>query len=397
MTARPDPGAAPFATKGLELSGNPQGLTPPGTSVNPNRDLWWTVALEAALFFSIPAWQYTDREWPPNHPAQFALALFIGATAALLLCHVLPARCGAALSDAADTRLGRLLRWPIGIWLCVGAAAWLGHLLATMARFLSVDLATTDPNQLASRSIAAGVGILCVTAAVARTWQRALTALALGAGVSMLLASVWVLAPGTDIRNDHLITEAGLGDPLAVAKGMLIAASPAIILALRIGKMPLSLRQIWLSGLAGIWLPAITSVTLMSFAKIWGARFFWRPSGPIEYYNAFVWMLDQTRFSYKGIWPLSLALLAPCLIYAIWLSDLTRHWPWGWRKLLALLALAAAAWATMQEAVWTIVGQPWLWSILAVGVTAATAQLFLHPRRASPQQHRPTIPNPTEM
>src|SRR5438552_13769147 len=87
-------------------------------------DLRWTVALEAALFFSIPSWALTaDGAWPGNSPYQFVLAVFIGASTALVLCHVALAICAATISALFQNRVGRILRWPVGVWFCVGAAA----------------------------------------------------------------------------------------------------------------------------------------------------------------------------------------------------------------------------------------------------------------------------------
>jgi hypothetical protein len=53
-------------------------------------ELWWTVALEAALFFSVPSWLLTvEPAWPADNPARFALSVFVGASAAFLVCHVI--------------------------------------------------------------------------------------------------------------------------------------------------------------------------------------------------------------------------------------------------------------------------------------------------------------------
>ena len=254
-----------------------------------------------------------------------------------------------------------------------------------------------NPDQLAPRAIAAGLGLICVMAALMPPWQRPLTAIALGVGVSLVGASFWVQLPGMHSRSQSMVTEALLGDPVPVAKGILLAAAPAVILAVRIGRMDLGPRQIWLTGLAGIWLPAILSVTLMSFAKIWGVRFFWRPSLPIEFQYAFWWMVEPTGRSARGIWPLSLTLLAPCLICAIWINDVSRNWPWNWRKLLALVALAAVAWSLMDGPAWPNSPQKWLWSVVAVSVIAALARLMLPGRRVSTELPHPTTPYPPEI
>jgi hypothetical protein len=55
-------------------------------------EIRWTVALEAALFFSIPCWVLTvDPAWPGDGPWRFALSLLIGASGAVVLCHLIPA------------------------------------------------------------------------------------------------------------------------------------------------------------------------------------------------------------------------------------------------------------------------------------------------------------------
>ena len=57
-----------------------------------SREMWWTVALEATLFFSLPAWTFSaNRAWPANHPFVFALAVLAGASVATALCHIAPA------------------------------------------------------------------------------------------------------------------------------------------------------------------------------------------------------------------------------------------------------------------------------------------------------------------
>ena len=54
--------------------------------------VWWNVALEATLFFSLPTWLWTvDPAWPTNNPIRFAVILAVGALGAMILCHVAPA------------------------------------------------------------------------------------------------------------------------------------------------------------------------------------------------------------------------------------------------------------------------------------------------------------------
>lgn len=56
------------------------------------RDLWWLVALQAALCFSLPCWELSAA-WaaPTRWPLGFAAAMAALAAIAVLACHVGPA------------------------------------------------------------------------------------------------------------------------------------------------------------------------------------------------------------------------------------------------------------------------------------------------------------------
>src|ERR1035441_7971618 len=93
-----------------------------------DRDLRWTVTMEAALFFSVPSWALMDWGWPSDQPFQFMLAVLTGASMALLLCHVMPAIGMPAILKFSKNWVGRIFIWPIGAWFCLGAAASLGQI-----------------------------------------------------------------------------------------------------------------------------------------------------------------------------------------------------------------------------------------------------------------------------
>lgn len=83
-------------------------------------ELYWIVATQAALAFSVPTWALTvDPAWPSY---SFPAAVLLGATTALIVCHVLPAMCAPTLPLLLESRVGRVLRWPIAAALGLGAA-----------------------------------------------------------------------------------------------------------------------------------------------------------------------------------------------------------------------------------------------------------------------------------
>jgi hypothetical protein len=90
-------------------------------------ELRWTVALEAALFFSLPCSIMTvDPAWPADDPWQFARFVLVGASVAALLCHLI----AAVIWDSASRS------W---LWSIVIASAALGalHLLIRVRQALS--------------------------------------------------------------------------------------------------------------------------------------------------------------------------------------------------------------------------------------------------------------------
>lgn len=237
------------------------------------------------------------------------------------------------------------------------------------------------PGKSVWNGIALVIALMCVLVSLAIAWrrrgQRLVTVLSLAVGVSLAFAALSFQASGLRTRNPQMISEEDLDAPFSVAEGMLISAAPSTILALRIGRMGVSSRKIWWSGFGGVWLPLLTSVGLVSVAKMEGTRLYWKPSLPIEFTYAFVWLLRMTDNLAVFLWPLSLTVVGPCLICAIWIRDLTGNWSWGWQKLLALTSLAAAAYVLTSPFLWALYYPYWLWSIVISSVLLAVARLLL--------------------
>ncbi|MFN7933536.1 MAG: hypothetical protein U0R19_09425 [Bryobacteraceae bacterium] len=103
-------------------------------------------------------------------------------------------------------------------------------------------------------------------------------------GVSAILDAASCIAHAAALRFTipQLVSEALLDDNLSVLLGMISGSDPAAIFALQFGKQTSSRAAILWTGIFGMWLPMILSVSLMSFAKVFGARIYWRPSLPID-------------------------------------------------------------------------------------------------------------------
>ena len=286
--------------------------------------LFRLVPPEAAFALLVPSWALTvNGAWPSNGPFQFALVLFIGASTALVLCHVVPATCASTVRALFRNRVGRILRWPAGAWFCLGAATSLGqlaHLSGSM--FALWRNAPYLEEQWWWIAIGIAATPACLLAAVVLAWQRVgrqwpVIALLLITGLCLAVTALGAHLRGLRTRNPQLISEEGLDDLFGTAKGMLIAAAPASILAVRIDKIGLSRKRIWWTGICGVWVPLVASVALVSLAKMAGARLYWKPSLPIEFTYAFTWPFLMTDKVAALLWSLALTVSGPCLICAL--------------------------------------------------------------------------------
>lgn len=102
--------------------------------------------------------------------------------------------------------------------------------------------------------------------------------LVLGAGV--LFWAVWSTRQGWTHINPYYSGPADRLDERHLIQGILLSAAPVLVIAWRTGRIASGPREIWLSGLAGVWLPIVTAVSLASVANSAGWALHWIPSLP---------------------------------------------------------------------------------------------------------------------
>jgi hypothetical protein len=241
-------------------------------------------------------------------------------------------------------------------------------------------------NQPVWRWVSTAFAVICVLASLAiagnRRWQRPVIAVCVSVGVCLSLAALFAQSSGLQTANPQMASEIGLNAPFSIVEGMLISAAPAAILALRIGRMGLSRRRVMWAGLWGVWFPLLASVALVSLAKMCGARLYWKPSLPIGFTYAFVWLLQVTDRLAAFLCSLAVTILGPCVVCAVWVLDLTRDWVWRWPKFLVLAAIAITAYAITSSFVWALYYRYWLWSIVGACTLLGLARLMLWTTRA---------------
>ena len=260
-----------------------------------SREMWWTVALEATLFFSLPGWAFSaNRAWPANCPIVFTLAVLAGASLATALCHFAPALWARKHN----------LPWPVAFCLAAGAASSFAWTILINPRGLT--------------------SLILVLVMLAIAWNsrscRIATLFCLVFGVTLLVVLFLRQSTGLWIHNPHLSSEENMGNNTSVFVGMLAAAAPAAILAMRIGRTAPSARHIWWSAAAGIWVPSVAAMTIASLAMMGGTRLHWVPSLLSGYSWAFVPISGITRFL-----P-TVATIGTILVYATCIKEVTRTW-----------------------------------------------------------------------
>ncbi len=352
------------------------------TSLDSGHELRWIVAMDAALFFSAPCWLLAvNRAWPADGPYQFILALLVGASTAVVLCHITPAIYQSTIRTFFASRIGRLLRWPIGAWFCIGAMASLLQMARLAGSMFALWRDGPQFNEPVWHWGATALAVICVVASLAiaakRRWSHQVIAVSLATGVCLSLAGLLAQSPGLGTANPQMTSEVGLNEPLAVADGMLMSATPAAILALRIGRMGLSRKRIVWAGVLGVWLPLLASVALVALAKMCGARLYWKPSVPIEFQFAFLWLFQSTGRLATVLWPLAVTVLAPCVVCACWVADFTLDWEWRWAKLVTLATIAVVGYAMASSFAWALYYRYWLWSIAGACLLLGLARLAL--------------------
>jgi hypothetical protein len=314
-------------------------------TASPREAFFWTILLEASVFFSLPAWMLVSyHAWPANDPYLFGLAVILGATLALVLCHVTPAICARRLPGITNNRFGKLASWPIATWLCAGAAVSLGQ-VSQVAGWLLTTWVGVPHRDVAAIATMVAVAVLSATLAwVGIARQRISAGVFCGLGFGLLAGLFLWQWDGLWVRNSSLVSEAPLsGVPANVIYSMLTAAVPASVLAVRIGRLGVSTRKIWGSGLAGLWVPLVASATLASLAKMAGTQLHWRPSLSIEFFP-YAMVGPQDMRLRQTVWTLAgLTALAPAVVCAIWIRDLTQAWMWKWKGAAVAVALGALA------------------------------------------------------
>lgn len=352
-------------------------------------DLRRVIVLEAALFFTLPAWILTvNPTWPGAHPFQFVLALLTGASAAFLFCHLIPAICEPAIAILGTTYPGRVLLFGVSVWLSIGAAAALFEVaniagsMLVLYRHLPVGAQTHRPWGWIAQSIAVLCVLLSLVVTTVPRLCRVVAWLSLGAGLSLGIGSLVAQYDAVYFTNPQMQSEDALREsPMRIAGGMLLASAPAAIIALRIGRMRPSLSQVVAAGFWGVWLPAIASTALISVGKMLGARLHWKPSLPLDFTWAFVWISAATDQTAVFLWPLAVTCSASLLISAMWVTDISRNWARGWRRTVMLISVGFVGYRLQSPTLWDSATQSWLCSIVIASIALGTVHSFNRVRR----------------
>ncbi len=290
-------------------------------------EFWWLVLLESTLFFSVSFWEPGPPYAAPSfHPWPFAAVTLLAATATLFLCHLGPAFL-AACRTTDRLPLGGLLL----IWLAAGFLEWIPLLVRTLIQPLS------EPGLFPATRTGAGtwvyptawLGVSAIIFCIGWTgaaWKP-LTSVNLGLGLGFLfwcLSSTW---HGLGVLNPYF-SHPPIQLEWLTWKRTVFAAPPVLVIAWRLGEVATSRTQIWIGGIAGLWVPAIVSLAAASLAAEAGSNLHWHPTLP----RGFYWALlgSEGRMTAQAIALCGLTLLAPALVcaHSIRLLAQTRAWRW---------------------------------------------------------------------
>jgi hypothetical protein len=245
---------------------------------------------------------------------------------------------------------------------------------------------TYSPNQRRPIDIAfvfALLAAITIIAWIEPSWKyAAVVCLAFSIGVlTWLTATSW---PGLWIHNPHFSP----GEPhdRMLVKGMLLSAAPALLIGWRLGRVETRPSRVWLSGLLGVWLPIVISVTLASLATMAGLRAHYRPSLPPGFY----WAMQGTRGRLEegAVVLTTLTFLGPALLAAVCLSELERQSvlrqkAWMVIVLICLLSYGlsfAQLLGVPQDfslIFWSSAHEIWAWSLVFLGAFAGAACILL--------------------
>jgi hypothetical protein len=181
---------------------------------------------------------------------------------------------------------------------------------------------------------------LLIVAISFRSWWKPMAALLVALGIGILLWAMAATSRGLWMTNPHYTTNPPQSE-WHIILGALLSAAPAVVIGWRIGRISTGRKQIWFSGLAGVWLPLALSVTAASLADEAGARLYWRPS----LFRGFSWALLGPGGQSLGqamAWA-GWTLLGPALVGVISIRMLCAGWPGRKTSYLALLCVVSTA------------------------------------------------------
>ncbi|MEP7366712.1 MAG: hypothetical protein ABI972_25930 [Acidobacteriota bacterium] len=289
-------------------------------------DFWWLVASEATLFLSLAFWEPTASYGKPlTQPIAFSVSLILGATIAMMLCHVGPAlfaaRCGPW-----TTRW----RWVLFVWLAAGFMDWWFSLTAVTF------------SALMSKPFGVVMLVFSGCAGIVTRLGRVLTSSVLLLSLGLLAWALVTNIKGVGIQNGY---QPQFQENLEwwFGRGILIAAGPAIVIAYRVGEFEARRSRIFLSGFVGVWIPIVVAMTSASVALEAGANLHWRPSLPIDIMWALVG-IGQVLGSATFV-IVSLTLLGPAVVAVGAVRDLVTASPSRIRMAAAFGLSIAIAWA----------------------------------------------------
>jgi hypothetical protein len=285
------------------------------------------VFLESTLFFSLSFWE----SGPPYaaasfHPWPFAAVTLLAATAALFLCHLGPAFL-AARRTSGQLPLGGLLL----VWLAAGYLEWIPALIRSIASPLSESASFQELHTGIFTRVypAAWLGLTAIVFCLG--WTRAgwkpFATISFVTGAGLLTWSLSSLWHGLGVLNPYFSRPPSQLEWL-IGKRTILAAAPAIAIAWRLGEIASNATRIWISGVAGLWLPSVLSLLAASLAAEAGANLYWNPTLMRGFYWALLGPHGRATATAAAVGLLT--LLAPALVCAcsIRLLAQARSWPW---------------------------------------------------------------------
>ena len=334
-----------------------------GTPAPAANAVYRTIAWEAAYCFSLALVGFAVRRaWPVNGLLPFFATVIAGATIALVVSHILPAVLARHILTP-QTGPGRYMQSLVALWLSAGAA--LAFVLFAADQQLRFSYFPYDQKfRIVSAQIIIATLLIGVSAILLRL-ERIVAPVLTAASLIFAAASCIAHSPALHFTVSQLDSEALLEDNYAVLLGMISGSAPAAIFALQFGKQTPSRSAILWTGIFGMWLPMILSVSLMSFAKVFGARLYWKPSIPIDETYAYAF-----ANSLPNIPPRLLFELAPIACVALWVRELLHIASPSRRNIAIVSVLLLSAVLALQLEPFSIYAavRTWLWSIVVIPI-----------------------------